>query len=270
MDVETGEKTVRTQIGDANALTYIKTESSYQFAIKYAGVRRAYFSIAKTGNNQYEGHIYEHLTAAGATLSSSADFYIANDYVTAVGNKANGLIGFTGYIVELYDANTGKLLGYEVKETLSALTYDTLWFDLNKMSGINSIRYTEKTDTASAAFYLNGSSTAFKPKKPLVGSRHFDIEFRTQYFYSYDATSGEYVCHAVQVPMLFVQEKYYDDLTKELKAENGITVTSTVSATHFNKLTSSYEALIPIFINNKDIYTVDNIVAFIGEKIKFE
>lgn len=45
-------------------------------------------------------------------IANLFDFYIDDDYVTAVGNKADGMIGFTGYICELYDVDTGKMLAY--------------------------------------------------------------------------------------------------------------------------------------------------------------
>ena len=64
-------------------------------------------------------------------------------------------------------------------------TYDTLWFDLTYVYGLDSIKYAENY------FYVNGSATAWKYK--LVGglskkmlSRRFDLEFRKQYFYSYN------------------------------------------------------------------------------------
>ena len=166
MDAETKEKTVRVQLGDPNALTYKITENGYEFAIKYLGVRRAFFSVSRNEDGAVVGQIYETLGAFGAGTSSAANFYVIGDYVYAVGNKADGLIGFTGYICEVYDKNNGKLVGYEVLETVSLpvvgdINLNTLWFNIADVDGINSIRYVEKTDTTDAAFYINGASTAW-------------------------------------------------------------------------------------------------------------
>ncbi len=167
MNMQSREKTVRIQLGDANALTYTVGTNSYAFAIKYLGVRTAYFKVEKNADGVVTGQINEHLTVSGKGTHSSADFIITADYVSAVGNKASGIPGFTGYINELYDTATGSLLGYEVRETLKSITYNTLWFSLSDVEGVNSIKYREKTDDESAAFFLNGSAKEWENK--LVG-----------------------------------------------------------------------------------------------------
>lgn len=268
MDIETSERIVRIQLGDANALKYVITENSYEFAIKYLGIRRAMFSVERDANGNVSGSIYEHLTYEGVGTSSCAEFYITEDYVSVVGNKASGLIGFTGYINELYDAKTGKLLGYEVQETLSAVKYDTLWFNLNDIGGITSIKYQKAEDKNPAKIFINGSSTAWEAKKALL-SRRFDIEFRTQFVYSYDATEGKYIEHKIEVPMIFVQEKYYDTFIDDVQATNKVTISVKVNNNDLDKILEDYDTLIPVFIESKDKVTADTIIAYIGDKIVF-
>ena len=275
MDIESEDKQVRIQIGEPNALTYKLTENGYEFAIKYLGVRRAFFSIARDEDGNCAGHIYEHLSYEGVGTHSAADFYITEDYVSTIGNKADAFIGSTGYINEIYDVKTGKMLGYEIRETLSNIVYNTLWFNLDQINGINSIRYQEATDTEDAAFYVNGSATAWKNVK--VGgiggkmfSRRFDIEFRTQYFYSYDASTETYTKHAVQVPMFFVQEENFETLTDDVKKANTITVSVTIDSADLTKIQTDYDTYVDIFITNKELVSEEIIVAYIGEKIIFE
>ena len=272
MNIETAERTVRVQLGDVNALKYTIGENYYEFAIKYLGVRRAYFSVVDN-DGVIEGHIYEYLTAAGVETGSAADFYITDGYVSAVGNKASGLLGFDNYIVEVYDADNGKLLGYEVREESAIVSYDTLWFNLESLSGINSIKYIPATETTDAAIYVNGSSTAWKNDtvggwNPLTSSsRRYDIEFRTQYVYSYDDANDKYIKTKVSVPMLFVQEDYLDTLSDDISKKNsGVNASVNVSTVDLNKIMSDYETLVDVFIGNKEIVTVDVILAFIGNK----
>ena len=276
MDVATKDKTVRVQIGDANALAYVIRENSYEFGIRYLGVRRAYFKVERDSKGNVEGHINEYLTVKSVEIASAADFYIGEDYAYAVGNKADAFVGFTGYICEVYDVSTGKMIGYEVQETLSAITYNTLWFNLEDISGITSIKYRPATDTEKAAFFINGSSTAWANK--LVGilgglkaaSRRFDIEFRTQYFYSYDAAEKTYTAHAVQVPLFFVQEEYYDDLVSDVKSANKVTVSVKLSDDELSEMMDAYDTTVPVFIENKENMSVDAILAFIGTKVIFD
>lgn len=278
MDAETEKKTVRVQIGDANALKYTVSGNSYDFYIKYLGVRRAYFAIEEVSDGVYEGHIKEFLTVSGVGLESAADFYIDGNYATVVGNKASGLLGFNNYICELYSVSTGKMLGYEVRETQTVLgvevTFNTLWFDLGYISGINSIRYVAATNDTDAAFYVNGSSTPWEAKKvggltPKTASRRFDIEFRTQYFYVYDATEEAYTVVEVQVPMLFVQEENYNTLAEDIESTNDVEINVTLPTSYLNKLLANYDAYVDVFVENKAAITEDVIIDNIGSKKTF-
>jgi len=274
MDVKSGEKTVRVQLGDANALTYTMTENAYTFAIRYLGVRRAFFTISRDQDGAVQGHIYEYLTVKNVEIASAADFIITDTYVTAVGNKADGMVGFTGYICELYDVENGRMIAYEVRETLKSIVYNTLWFDLDTFEGFETIRYREKTETEDAAFFLNGKTAEWKNKK--VGgigskmlSRRFDIEFRTQYFYAYDEANDEYVKIAAQVPMLFIQEENYDTAVADIQSTNSITVSLLLSESALEQLMENYDTYVDVFIENKEAVTVDAILAFIGTAVTF-
>ena len=277
MIAETGEKSVRIQLGDANALAYTVKENSYEFALKYLGVRRAMFTIAKDSEGNASGKIYEYLTVSSAEIVSAAEFYISDDYVTVIGNKADGLVGFSNTICEFYDVNDGKMLGYEVNETAEKLgitvNFDTLWFNLKHLEGVDSIKYIAASQNTDSKLYVNGLSTEWKNKT--VGgfstasfSRRFDIEFRTQYVTSYDSATQEYTVHTIQVPMIFVQEEYYDSLSDDIKSVNGnVNAEIIVSNQDVEQLMNAYANLTPVFIENKDLFTVDMILEYIGEKI---
>ena len=98
-------------------------------------------------------------------------------------------------------------------------------------------------------------------------SRRFDIEFRTQYVYAYDAQNEVYVEYSVQVPMLFVQEEVYDTLVSDVKEVNKVTISVLIDNDDVEKILNDYDTLIPIFEQNKDNITVEVILAFIGDKI---
>lgn len=274
LNVESGERVSRIQLGDANALTYKVLENSYEFAIKYLGVRRAMISLERKEDGSVDGKIYEYLTVSSIEIGSAADFYISEDYVCVVGNKSNSMTGFTGYISELYDTESGKMIGYEVEETLSSITYNTLWFNLSEVLGINSVKYREKNGSVADAFFVNGMNSEWEAKK--VGglssktlSRRFDIEFRTQYVYSYNAGSGEYTEHEIKVPMLFVQEENYETLISDVLATNGVNISLLVAGADFEKLLLCYDELIPVFVQNKESTTSEMIVAYIGNPLSF-
>ena len=284
MDVKTQTKNVRVQIGDANAMRYTIEENKYTFAIKYLGVRRAYFELLENSDNTVTGHIYEYWTVPSedvlgknVEVASVADFYIDDNYLTVVGNKASGLIGFDGVICELYSVSTGKMIAYEVKETLDVLgvgvTYNTLWFDLEDINGITSIKHIPAESLSEKdKIYVNGFSSVWETANygisggKKAASRRFDIEFRTQYFYYYDSTNDSYEKIELKVPMLFVQEEVFDDLSKDVKDKNGVDISVDVSAANLTKLKNEYSSKADLIKENKDKYSVDVIIEYIGNK----
>lgn len=281
MNMQTREKAVRMQIGDANALVYVIGNNSYSFAIRYLGVRTAYFTVQKNADGTVTGQINEHLTVSGVGTHSSADFYIDGNYVSAVGNKADGLIGFTGYISELYDATTGRMLGYEVRETLKSITYNTLWFNLSDVSGLLSVKYQEKTDDADAAFFVNGRSEQWTNKtvgkaldlisNPKALSRRYYLEMRTQYFYVLSADGESYDEVAVQIPMLAVQEENLDTLTEDIAEKNkGLTLQVDTDSPTLAKIRSDYATLVDAFIEHKNAMDEESIRKIIGSKVTFD
>lgn len=273
-------------LGDSYKIKYVITENGYEMATTYgltiagkSASRSSYLSIVKN-NGKTTGHIYEYTTYEGSDIiKACADFYVENGYVSVVGNKSSGLLGFDGYINELYSANEGRLLGYEVREELTYAgitgTYNTLWFNLWDIQGINSVKVTDKTDAnksgkSTVDVYLNGSSTLLSPtyNKYLLfdTSRKYDIEFRTRYYYTYDAETGTYVSNAVQVPMMFVQEgDNYNSFSSDMLKDNGVTASVSLSETHLNKILSDYDTLIDIFIANKDAMSSETIIAYLEQ-----
>lgn len=107
-------------------------------------------SITKD-NDKTVGHIYEYTTYQGSEkIKACADFYVEDDYVSVVGNKSSGLLCFKENIKKFYFSNEGRMLGDEVREdfTISGITgtYNTLWFNLWNIQGINSLKVTDKTE----------------------------------------------------------------------------------------------------------------------------
>lgn len=279
-------KSARIQLSENNALKFIITPDTYSFGLEYgieAVSRKAYFTISKDDHDAVEGHVYEFVQFKDKELvPSCADFYIDEDYTSVAGNKASGMPGFTGYINELYETEVGKLLGYEVRETFTkwgiSATYHTLWFNLNNINGISSVKAipTGEISTGLGAdnpheIYLNGNESIFTPaynRKVIKTSRKYDVEIRKQYFY--DIVSEELVEFEVEIPMMFIQADH-DDYTNFSDFPTDMNDTSHVSGASVNlankyltKIQSDYATLIDVFIDNKDDIDIDYIVTFIG------
>lgn len=273
MDMSSQVKNVRIQLGDSNALAYKITDNGYSFALKLLGVRKSYFEVEQTQKGNYVGHVYEYITVSSKEIASIADFYITEDYVTVVGDKADGMAVFDGSICELYSANTGRMLAYEVNEAKASINYDTLWFNLYDVDGLEFIKDANAGTDKDPEFYLNGSSEKWENKKvgglslDVAFSRRYDIEYRTQYFYYYDAESETVKKIALEVPMLFVQEDNYETLAADIKSKNKIDVSISLSEKHVDKLIAEYDGKISKLYENKEQYTSEMIVKYIGNRI---
>ena len=189
------------------------------------------------------------------------------------------MVAFTGYVNELYKADEGTLIGYEVREekTIAGVTaqYNTLWFNLIDISNITSVRVTDKTDANKSSrstvdVYINGSTDLFVPtynkKLTVKTSRKYDIELRKRYYYSYDKTNQKLVCHEVEVPMMFIQQG--DNLSTfnaDMNADNGVDANVRMATADLNKILSDYSTLITIFKDNKDNMSSDQISAYLAQ-----
>jgi len=74
---------------------------------------------------------------------------------------------------------------------------------------------------------------------------------------------------ALSVPMLFVQQENYSTLKADIESTNSGVVSNfavTLSATHINKITSDYSTLIDAFILQKDSFSIEMIISFIGSE----
>ena len=282
-DLVKNAKGVYISLGNAYKLKYVIADDRYEMATTYgltvagkSASRSSYLSIDKE-NNKTTGHIYEYTTYEGSDkIKACADFYIENGYVSVVGNKASGMIAFDSYINELYLASEGKLLGYEIREekTIASVTgtYNTLWFNIWDIQGINSIRVTDKTDANKSSrstvdVYLNGSSTLLSPTyntKIIKTSRKYDVELRTRYYYTYDSANDKYEAISVDIPMMFIQEgDNYSSFTSDIKKDNGIDASVSLNSTHLNKILADYDTLIDVFIANKEAMSSEAIIAYL-------
>ena len=274
--VSTETKTVRIQLGENNALKFVITPDSYTFGLEYgveAVSRKAYFIISKDEHDAVEGHIYEFVQLKGKSLvNSCADFYIDEDYTSVVGNKANGIAGLKGYIDELYTTTDGKLRVYEVRETRSLIEYNTLWFNLNDLTGFTNVKGLEKASYKENEnpheVYVNSGADVFEPtynkKLGVKTSRKYDIEFRNQYFYGYVDT--ELTEFETVIPMMFIQAgDNFNSYSTDILDTSGITSAVTLSSTYLTRIASDYSDLIDAFETNKDNIDAEAIETYIGD-----
>lgn len=278
-DIVENVREIFISLSDSNKIKYIVSDAKFEMAVVYGiqiakktATRTSYLSIEKD-SQKTTGHIYEYTNVESSSIiSSCADFYIENGYVSVVGNKASGMIVSTNYINELYLENEGRLIGYEVRENIQSKTYNTLWFNLWDIAGINTIKVTEKTDDntskkSTVNVYINDSTTIFAPTYNWLGvktSRKYDIEYRRRYYYTYDPETQEYTVNEILIPMIFIQEgANYESFVQDMLKDNSLNVEVKLKEKYLNKILDDYDKLIDIFITNKDAISSDAILNYL-------
>lgn len=280
-NLDENKKEMYISLGDSYKLYYGISDDSYEMATTYGitvagktGSRASILTI-NTSDGKTVGHISEFTSLENEDkIKACADFYIENGYCSVIGNKASGMIGFTGYINELYLVSNGYLLGYEVKEELEVAgvkgTYNTIWFNIWDFDGISSLKVIEKTNDNKSSkstvnVYLNGNTKLLVPtyntKLTVKTSRKYDIEYRSRFYYSYDAENDKYIATEVQIPMMFIQEgENLESFTKDFKHENDMTINVSLQQQYLDKIISDYHSYVNSFASNKELYSSNDIV----------
>ena len=268
----------RIQLGEPNVIKFRVTLDEYTFALKYLGIRRSYFHLERDRQlNIISGTIVEYLGLDDSIFgtSSEAFFEVHPNYVFVIGNKASGMIGFEGTIFEAYNRSTERLLGFKVNESVSGLNFDTLWFNIDELSGLTHIRVEDIAHGNNPhTIYVNQDEAPFARKN--VGglslkrlSRRFDIELRNQHTFSYQVGNESLIeLKVIEVPMLFIQEEFLESLETDLMEVNPSlsSFSFNVPQTTVDLILEHYDRLLTPFNLNKETITVEFIHEFIGSK----
>lgn len=278
-DGETGERCGSIRLTDGAEVRYISSENYLKLAIS--------LSISGVGNlkqiefvrseNAVAGYLHEYTGTETKNLKTTA--VIASDSTKTVimsdKRESDDLI-INGY-EEVYDSRTGIFIGSEVRETVKAVDFDTLWFMLGDVSGFETVK-TEDTqnDLNADTVYVNGADTAFVSKKVgglnlKTASRRYDIEMKEVWYViaEQDGDQVKYTRIKTEIPMLFVQIEQTDTFGKDVNDANGALFATAPSLPLFTAVTTDYEVLQELFTVIKERVTYADITAFIGDKDEF-
>ena len=217
-------------------------------------------------NGVVTGTLYEYISVLGKdVVGTSAMIEIGESYTTVIGTKGDFTVGFDGRNCEVYENSTGRLVGTEVRESSKLVSYDTYWFPIYMLSGIETIKKVdEKNDMNPDKVYINGQSDVLATKKAFT-SRKFDIEFKTMYFYVLNAETGEYEEQSIEIPMLFVQAKYYENFEDDFNDANDYlngNAKLNVKNADLAAVSRGYTVMLPVYDEIKGAITKEDIIEF--------
>ena len=274
-DTENDTYGARVQLTSTTVLKYEVLDNKLTVALNILGSASTLIEFERNGTT-VEGVVYEFLSVAGLDLvSTSAMIHIDNSYTTLIGTKGDFLPLSDGRNCEIYRSDTGEYVGAKVREKESAsLVYNTYWFPLANLTGISNIKMIEENNGELNPFtvYINNGTSFVGTKRNLLGlgSRHFDIEFKSMYFYTYNEAEETYESIELLVPMIFVQEENLADFEEEFYNANKNTVPSNISlevtANDLSAIEYGYATLLSHYDEIKGAVTINDVKAYCGIK----
>ena len=270
----------RIQISDGIALKYQMSDSALKMAMQFTmsgvGVLQQ-IEFTREGDT-VRGALYEFYGAESVSVKTSAGVYSDKNVTAIFSDKREKASMLIGTCAEVYDSETGKLLGSEVTENISRIEYDTFWFNLYDIPGIDSVRVTEEENLDNKlnanTVYVNDSSAVFVPEFNGVlikTSRHYDIEMKTVWYYVAVTDDGEttYEKREATIPMLFVQRQNVNEFSTEVCDNNENITAAILPSSALSIITKMFDEYSPTYQKMKENVTFTEIVAFIGEKDAF-
>lgn len=277
-DTESKTYGARIQLTETTVLKYTVADEVLSIALNVLDTSSTYLEFARDEDGNLVGMIYEYLTAGDLSIINTSAMITSNEtHTTLIGTKGDFIPTSVSRNCEVYLNSTGCLVGTEVREEMEKpfkATYNTLWYNLSSISGINSIKKVDEASGTNAdTIYINGY-TNDHIHTALVGtdnykkgaSRRFDIEFKTMYFYQYNQAKEEYEEVKMEIPMMFIQEEYVDSFEELFKEKNPNSVTSTVSlnvsSTTKNAVAFGYYTLLEEYDKLMNAVTQEDIINF--------
>ena len=268
----------RVQLTDTTVLQYVVEDGNITIGLSVLGSASMMLEFVRE-DDAIIGYLYENLTLLDKSLvNTSAVIYVGEEYTTVIGTKGDFIPTSDSRNCEIYKNSDGRLVGTKVRELVdikaTEVLFNTYWFPLYKLVGVDSIKkIDEKNDLNADSIYINGATELLETKKIggfnlKTASRRFDIEFKTMYFYNWDETKQEYVSVEMEIPMLFIQEENYEDFITDFNNVNGDFIDGSalllVYQADLSEIDFAYSDLLAVYDVIKDLVTADTIKDFCG------
>ena len=269
---ETGERYGRIQVTGGFVLKYEANENSLKLALRGTVSGVGYSSMIEFLRNDDTQKVTGYVTEFWGTentdaIKTKALIYADAERTIVMSNKRESDdLKIHGY-EEIYNSKTGEMLGGEVTETIGVGKFDTLWFPMNKVTGITTVKAIHETNGKNIdTIYVNDSENKLETSTVLISqTREFDIEMK-DVWYIVKQADGSYEKVKCSVPMLFIQTKYFDNFSEHIVSKNKNTFNTipTANATVYSELTSTFETMYDVFEPLKELVTSQEITAYIG------
>ena len=225
--------------------------------------------------NVVTGYLYEYYGVGSAAIKTTS-LVTSNESLTIItGDKRESDDLLIEAYEEVYNTQTGEMIGAEVSETVKLADFDTLWIPLDAVQGFNTVKVADAQNNLNAdTVYVNDSASPFETKK--IGgfgldtaSRRYDIEMKEVWYIVATESEGSttYSSEKVLIPMLFVQTKVLDDFADDVCSANDTVENIVMPDT--SAITEYFVTMKETYLDLKELVSYTEIDAFIGENDPF-
>lgn len=279
-DLDTNYTTTRFQISDANSMKIVDNGNTVKIGLRALGAQRMMLTFDRSNANETIGTLYNFYGIDGEDegkdigKTTMSVIKITDDYVSVIGKKGDFLSwSKQNRNIEMYNTKTGKFIGSQVVESNGVKLYNTNWYPLSSINGLNNIKIVKYSSTTSnGEKYINNSTKKFdNGRTGIIGSRQYEFEKKKVSVYLNE--NGKIKEQKIQIPLFFMQDEYEKDSSKgftELNKNNSSNLLNGISTTILNRrdsdaieLKARYELLnleedknkeVIDFVGNADIW----------------
>lgn len=272
IDTDENMNTARIQLTDSNALKYEYSDGYLRLGVNVLNTFVSELAFTTDDKGITSGVLYEFTDIkVGQTVLKTTSYITITEFLTTIicnKRESNDLI--VNAKVEVYNNETGNMVGNFVEETVKVINYYTMWFNLEDINGFNSIKAIDGETNGSNldSFFVNNNASKFSAATNIT-SRKYDIEYVTKYSYDYNSQTEKYEKNTVIVPMMFIQRGNVDSFVNDVTSKNSYLTGVGFKTNAPDILGVFYDELIKNFNGLKELNTMDETISFIGVNNEF-
>lgn len=276
-----------------NSTTYLKYTVTENSLVVAMDVLDSVSTLVEFSRNPETGItagvVYEYITIGETQVTAtSALVRVEEDYTVVIGTKGDFIPTSVARNCEVYDNASGQLVGTKVREEVDVAVFgptlfNTYWFPLYDLEGIDSIKKLDKMNGTNAdTIWINGFGGEEETIHTTLmaaglfdrlgttaqaASRRYDVEFKTMYFFVFNEDTEEYESVTCEIPMLFIQEEAYEVFDANFEKANEAYldrdgVSLAVTAEDKAAIDFGYNVLLPIYDELKEAITHEHIINY--------
>lgn len=213
------------------AIKYTVSEQNLKIAMITTGVMTSQIQVTRE-EDKFTGSYHQFLGTDNINVQLSSLFEITKDHSIFIGSKGEILSDDIDRQTEVYRNSDGRLVSLSSKWDLDLgflgkISYNTLYFPIDAISGIENIKKVETDELLNPYFtYVNNSETAIKTTTLGLSAgykaktKKFNIEYVDFYFMTLNIDKVTIETLTKSLPVIAIQEECLESFEEDFNRVN--------------------------------------------------